>query len=191
MNHTEETKSMPDVENVLQGAEPSGQNENERPDNSAETAQEAAQETSEEVELKALKAQLEDARNKYIYLLADFDNYKRNAIRERENLRLTAGADVITAMLSVIDDFERALKDETVGEGIRLIHHKLLHTLQSKGLVSMDAKSGDILDADRHEAIAAFPAEQEEDKGKIVEVVEQGYTLNGKIIRHAKVVVAQ
>lgn len=187
MNQTEETTPAQKTAEAQETAHELEQHEGAPQETDANIAPESAAET----EISTLKSQLEDARNKYIYLLADFDNYKRNAIRERENLRQTAGADVITAMLAVLDDFDRALKDESVGEGIRLIHHKMLHILQTKGLASMEVKPGDTLDADRHEAIAGFPATEDDPKGKILEVVEQGYLLNGKIIRHAKVVVAQ
>ena len=138
-----------------------------------------------------LQKQLEESRNKYLYLFSDFENYKRNAARERMELIGTAGRDMMAALLPILDDFDRAAKNGALSEGTTLIHHKLAHTLKSKGLTSLEAKPGDEFNPDTHEAVAEIPAPTEETKGKIVDILEQGYTLGGKIIRHAKVVVGK
>jgi len=141
--------------------------------------------------LAELQKQLEESRNKYLYLFSDFENYKRNAARERMDLITTAGRDMMAALLPVLDDFDRAAKNGALSEGTTLIHHKIAHTLKSKGLVSLDAEAGDEFNPDIHEAVAEIPAPTEETKGKIVDILEQGYSLGGKIIRHAKVVVGK
>jgi molecular chaperone GrpE len=141
--------------------------------------------------LADLQKQLEESRTKYLYLLSDFENYKRHAARERMDLISTAGRDMMAALLPVLDDFDRAAKNGALSEGTILIHNKLAHTLKSKGLTSLETKAGDDFDPDNHEAVAEIPAQNEELKGKIVDILEQGYTLGNKIIRHAKVVVGK
>jgi molecular chaperone GrpE len=138
-----------------------------------------------------LQKQLEESRTKYLYLLSDFENYKRNAARERMDLISTAGRDMMSALLPVLDDFDRAAKNGALSEGTILIHNKIAHTLKSKGLTSLEAKAGDAFDPDNHEAVAEIPVQDEELKGRIVDILEQGYTLGSKIIRHAKVVVGK
>ena len=141
--------------------------------------------------LAELQKQLDESRNKYLYLFSDFENYKRNAARERMDLISTAGRDIMAALLPILDDFDRADKNGALSEGTALIHQKLAHVLRSKGLTSLDAKAGDEFNSDSHEAIAEIPAPTEETKGRIVDIVEQGYMLGGKIIRHAKVVIGK
>lgn len=136
-----------------------------------------------------LKQQLEEAKNKFLYLFSDFENFKRHAAKERMDLITSAGREILTALLPVLDDFDRAQKNGALSEGMTLIHHKLVNTLKSKGLSLFETKAGDTFDADRHEAIAEIPAPTEELKGKIVDVVEQGYMIGDRIIRFAKVVV--
>ncbi len=158
-------------------------------ENQAEKAENPA--TPESDPLAAIQKQLEESRNKYLYLFSDFENYKRNAARERMELISTAGRDIMAALLPILDDFDRAAKNGALSDGTTLIHNKLAHTLKSKGLTSLDTKPGDDFDADSQEAVAEIPAPSEETKGKIVDILEQGYTLGGKIIRHAKVVVGK
>lgn len=152
---------------------------------------------AEESALEKLKEELQDARDKYLRLAAEFDNFKRRNAKERVELIQTAGRDVITDMLDVMDDFERAQKqfetDEDirhVKEGLTLIFNKLRNKLQSKGLKPMDSIGKDF-NADLHEAITEIPAPSEDLKGKVVDEVVKGYYLNDKIIRHAKVVVGK
>ncbi|HLP94946.1 MAG TPA: nucleotide exchange factor GrpE [Saprospiraceae bacterium] len=141
--------------------------------------------------VQELQKQLEESRNKYLYLFSDYETLKRNAARERLELISTAGRDIMSAMLPILDDFDRAAKNNALTEGTALIHQKLTHTLKSKGLSSLEAKAGDDFDPDQHEAVAEIPVPSDDAKGKIVDILEQGYTLGGKIIRHAKVVVGK
>lgn len=144
---------------------------------------------SEGARLRELERLLDEARNKQLYLLSDFENYKRYSSKERLELIQTAGREVVTAMLPVLDDFERASQTAGLDEGIMLIYQKLVGILASKGLSSMEAKKGDVFDADRHEAVANLPASDPSAQGKLMDVVEQGYVLGDRIIRYAKVVV--
>lgn len=144
-----------------------------------------------EAKTETLNQQLEDAQSRFKYLLADFENYKRNVAKERLELQQTAGRDIVTALLPVLDDFDRAAKNGALQEGMNLVHQKLLQTLFSRGLAALDAKAGDAFNPDFQEAIAEIPAPSDDMKGKIVDIIEQGYQLGDRIIRYAKVVVGQ
>lgn len=159
-----------------------------------EIAQQAAQQTetgNQAAKMKELQDQLEEARNKYLYLLSDFENFKRHSARERMDLIQTASRDIVAALLPVLDDFERAAKSDALNEGTALIHNKIVHTLRSKGLNLLETKPGDEFNADLHEAVAEIPAASEELKGRIVDILEPGYLLGERIIRFAKVVVGK
>lgn len=144
-----------------------------------------------EAKVQALQQQLDEARNKHLYLLSDFENLKRNFAKERLELQQTAGRDIVTALLPVLDDFDRAAKNDSLSEGMVLVHQKLLSTLQAKGLALLDTKAGTDFDADTQEAVAEIPAASDELKGKIIDILEQGYQLGSRIIRFAKVVVGR
>ncbi len=142
-----------------------------------------------------LKEELALANDKFLRLYAEFDNYKRRTSKERVELLQTAGKDVIVSLLPVLDDFERAsraienAKDvASVKEGVSLVYNKLKNLLAQKGLKEMVSK-GEVFDADIHEAVTNIPAPTDAMKGKIVDVLEEGYLLNDKVIRFAKVVV--
>ena len=148
-------------------------------------------------DLEEAQIQLQEQKDKFLRLYAEFDNFKKRTAKERLDLIKTAGQDVVVEMVSVIDDFERAEKAmassddiEAARDGFKLIKEKLLHKLQNKGLEAMDSLHTDF-DADLHEAITEIPAPNEELKGKVVDVVEKGYKLYDKIIRYAKVVVGK
>ncbi|SFQ46995.1 nucleotide exchange factor GrpE [Hymenobacter arizonensis] len=154
------------------------------------TAAPAAEGTRTDAELAELK-------DKYLRLAAEFENYKRRTTKERIELFKTANQELMTALLPVLDDFERArnaTRETTdanaVRESIEIIQNKLNKTLQQKGLTAMDAQGGDF-DAELHEAITQIPAPSEDLVGKIVDEVEKGYYLGDKVIRHAKVVLGQ
>ena len=141
--------------------------------------------------------ELADLKDKYLRLAAEFENYKRRTSKERIELFKTASQELMVALLPVLDDFERARNAtattddaNAVRESIGIIQGKLNKTLQQKGLTTMDAQGGDF-DAELHEAITQIPAPSDDLKGKIVDVVEQGYYLGDKVIRHAKVVLGQ
>ncbi len=147
-------------------------------------------------EIKSLQSQLEEANDKFLRLFSEFDNYRKRVTRERIELTKTAAEGVITALLPVLDDLERASKTarekqdrEASEEGIVLIFNKLKSVLKQKGVEEVPAE-GEEFNTDFHEAITNLPAESDKEKGKIKEVVQKGYMLNGKVIRHARVVVA-
>lgn len=164
---------------------------NEISDESEKEASDSEQELSKE---EKLQIELEAKNDKYLRLFAEFENYKRRTSKERIELFKTASQEVMQSMLPVLDDFDRALNeikksaDKSVSEGIELIHNKLKETLFSKGLAEMNVNSGDNFDSDLHEAITQVPAPSDDLKGKIIDVVEKGYTLGDKIIRFPKVV---
>ncbi|MBV6443570.1 MAG: nucleotide exchange factor GrpE [Haliscomenobacteraceae bacterium CHB4] len=145
----------------------------------------------EDGKLRELQEQLDESRNKYLYLYSDFENFKRHAARERMELIQTAGRDILTALLPVLDDFDRAAKNNALDEGMALIHHKFINTLKHKGLSVIETQAGDDFNPDIHEAVAEIPAAAEELKGKIVDILEPGYSLGERIIRFAKVVVGK
>ena len=151
----------------------------------------------EELEKKVVELEAKTAKDKddYIRLMAEFDNFRRRTSQEKLELVSMASTDTIKGLLPVLDDCERALavlkesKDsEAAKEGTELIYHKLMAYLNSKGLAVIEAKD-QAFDTDLHEAVAQFPVQEEEMKGKVFDVVQTGYTLNGKVIRFAKVVV--
>ncbi len=144
--------------------------------------------------IEALKAQVEKEHNDYLRLMAEFETFRRRSAEERLNLLGSASAETIKGLLPVLDDCERALQlleqsaDEAAKEGTRLIYDKLMAYLKTKGLAVIEAKGSDF-DTDYHEAVTQFPAPSEELKGKVIDVVQTGYTLGGKVLRYAKVVV--
>jgi molecular chaperone GrpE len=151
----------------------------------------------EKDEVLALKSELMDQKDKYIRLVAEFDNYKKRNIKERIDLIRNASQDMIVELLPIVDDFERAQKlsieqqnENIFPEGMNLVYHKLIGLLKSKGLEPMESNLKDF-DPSFHEAITEFPSPSNELKGKVIDTVEKGYLLNDKIVRYAKVVVAK
>jgi len=139
---------------------------------------------------------LAQEKDRYLRLFAEFENYKRRTSKERIELFKTASHDVMVALLPVLDDFDRALKqlekaDDPMFEGVTLIRNKFFETLKQKGLALIETEVGASFDADQHEAITQIPAPNQEMKGKIIDVVEKGYLLGEKIIRYPKVVIGQ
>lgn len=151
----------------------------------------------EEDRIQQLEAQVREANDKYVRLVAEFDNFRKRNARERMELTKSAGEDIIKSLLDVVDDSERATRQmETsedltlIREGIQLVFSKLKNTLQNRGLKAMESKEQDF-DTELHEAITEIPAPTEALKGKVLDEVQKGYYLNDKIIRHAKVVVGK
>jgi molecular chaperone GrpE len=164
----------------------------ERPDQTAaEQETNTAVENEADAQIRDLQQKLEESRNRHLYLLSDFENLKRHAARDRIELVQTAGRDILAALLPVLDDFDRASRSGALNEGTSLIYQKLVNTLQGKGLHSMNVQPGAAFDPDHHEAVAEVPMPDESQKGKIVDILEQGYLLGERIIRHAKVVVGK
>lgn len=145
-------------------------------------------------EIQELKESVNKEKNDYLRLMADFENFRRHSAESKLELVSTASAETIKGLLPVLDDCERAIKmlteaDDTVAkEGTELIYNKLLGYLKTKGLEQIDAQ-GAKFDTDFHEAVAQFPVQEEDKKGLVFDVVQKGYTLSGKVIRYAKVVV--
>lgn len=159
--------------------------------------QEVAEKDSEEVELSVeekLTAELAEAKDKYLRLYSEFDNYRRRTAKEKLELMLTAGEKIIAELIPVLDDFERAVKsadskdEAAVLEGLTLISQKFEKTLQNQGLKVMETPEGTEFDSEIHEAITQIPAPSKKLKGKIVDTIEKGYYLSDKVIRFAKVV---
>ena len=143
------------------------------------------------------EATIADLKDKYLRQAAEFDNYRKRVLKEKSELIQNGGESVISSLLPIIDDFERALQnmkksDDTAAlkEGVELIYQKFMKTLESNGLKTIETKEAD-LNTDFHEAVAMIPAPNDESKGKVVDCVQKGYKLNDKVIRHAKVAVGQ
>jgi len=164
--------------------------ENENVDLKAETIENEV----EESEVDILKHELGKERDNFLRLFAEFENYKKRTSKERLELFSTANKELMTALLPILDDFERGLNeiekssDKALLEGMQLIFNKFKNTLGQKGLKDMEVKQGDSFDADIHEAITQIPAPSKKLKGKIIDVVEKGYMLGETIIRFPKVV---
>ncbi len=185
--NTDNTENINEVNNE--------QLQNEGQDNAQETEATATETTAAPTAEEKLKDELAQANDKYLRLYAEFDNFRRRTIKEREEARKTEGKDVIVALLPVLDDFERAQRamDKAtevapVKEGVTLIQNKLKNILGQKGLKEMTS-IGTAFDADLHEAITNIPAPTDDLKGKVMDEMEKGYTLNDKVVRFAKVVV--
>ena len=174
-------------------------NEEELNEQMGETVDETTPEIAiEEEEISVedeLREDLAKEKEKFLRLFAEFENYKKRTSKERMDLFKTAGQEVIVSLLPVLDDFERAGKelaksnDKESFKGVALIHNKLKETLKSKGLQEITIKQGDKFDPEVHDAITQIPAPSKKLKGKIIDVVEKGFSLGDKIIRHPKVVV--
>ncbi len=148
-------------------------------------------------ELDAARAEIEKEKKEYLFLMADFDNFRKRVMREKADLLKNAGERVISGLLPIVDDFERGLaaaaeaKDaEAVRKGMEMIYQKLVRYLESQGVKAMDSNGADF-DPDLHEAIATVPAPTPEQKGKVLDTTQKGYMLNDKVLRHAKVAVGE
>ncbi len=186
----ENTKEQPAPEDE-QLVEGEAQNEAEEPE------KELTPEEKLQAEVEKLQAEQEEMKDKYLRLSAEFDNYRKRTMKEKAELILNGGEKAFKAILPVIDDMERALATmqkatdvEAVKEGVDLIYNKFMQILGQNGVQAIDTKEKE-LDTDYHDAIAIIDAPTEELKGKILDCVETGYTLNDKVIRHAKVVVGK
>lgn len=148
-------------------------------------------------ELEETRDQLEKEKKEYLFLMADFDNFRKRTIRERSELIKNAAEKTLKDLLPIVDDFERGLeasKDaaeaNAIHDGMELIYNKLIKHLGDNGVKAMESTGADF-NADIHEAIATIPAPDESQKGKVIDTTQKGYTINDKVLRHAKVVVAQ
>lgn len=166
-------------------------------DSSKAETKKSSKKPSLEVQLEELTHSVEQEKEKFLRLFAEFENFKKRTAKERLELFKTANQEVIASLIPVLDDFNRANQQiengaETVDiDGFKLIYNKFSEVLKSSGLSSTTAKIGDAFDAEFHEAITQIPAPTEADKGKIIDIVETGYQLGDRIIRYPKVVVGQ
>lgn len=179
------------VEETLNNAEEQPQDEQ------AENAVPMTHEEELEKELETAQETIEEQKDKYLRLSAEFDNYRKRTMKEKAELILNGGEKSLSSILPVVDDFERAIKTmetatdvQAVTEGVELIYNKFMATLAQNGVKVIETKDQP-LNTDYHEAIAVIPAPSEAQKGKILDCVQTGYTLNDKVLRHAKVVVGE
>ena len=161
----------------------------------AEEAGAKAEEKKEEDPLEKANKEIAELKDKYLRTLAEFDNYKKRTLKEKAELILNGGEKTVKAVLPVLDDFERALKDKSddpkaIKDGVTMIFNKFVKTLESLGVKKIDTTDKDF-DTDCHEAVATVPGMGDDKKGKVIDCVQTGYTLNDKVIRHAKVAVGQ
>ena len=159
--------------------------------NTQESVENTPSESENTEETAEVKDELSEMKEKYLRLYSDFENFRKRTAKEKIDLIQSASAQLIVEILPVMDDYERALANAPQGEiseGTQLIFNRLNSILLAKGWKELPAR-GEVFDADLHDCITQFPAPTEEEKGKVVEVIEKGYTLNEKVIRFAKVVV--
>ena len=164
------------------------------------TAEETADQQEEEAEkdpLEKAQEEIEELKTQLLYKAAEFDNYRKRTLKERTELILNGGEKVITAILPVLDDMERAIENgtktddpEVLREGMTLIYQKFMKTLEAQGVRKIDTKDADF-DTDVHDAVAMVPGMGDDKKGKVIDCLQEGYKLNDKVIRHAKVAVGQ
>ena len=178
---------------VLNGAEQDAATAQENQENEAQEPQE---ETTEE-KLAKSEAEIADLKDRLLRQMAEFDNYRKRTMKEKAEIILNGSAGVVTDILPVIDDLERAIANSAksedynaLKEGVELIYNKLMHTLEQKGLQKISPKN-EPFDTDFHEAIAMIPAPSEDLKGKVLDCAIDGYKLNDKVLRHAKVAVGE
>ena len=163
-----------------------------------ETATDTLEEETKELDpLEIAQKEIDELKTQLLYKAAEFDNYRKRTLKERAELILNGGEKIITAILPIIDDMERAIENgantddpEVLREGMTLIHQKFMKTLEAQGVSKIDTENADF-DTDVHEAVAMVPGMGDDKKGKVIDCLQQGYKLNDKVIRHAKVAVGQ
>ena len=167
----------------------------EKPENAEDT--DNTEDAEEKDPLQKAEEEIADLKNQLLYKVAEFENYRKRTLKERAELILNGGEKFITAILPVIDDMERAIENgaktddpAVLREGMELIHQKFMKTLEAQGVSKIETTDADF-DTDVHEAVAMVPGMGDEKKGKVIDCLQQGYKLNDKVIRHAKVAVGQ
>lgn len=174
-----------------------GMNEEKNTEELEDQVQDQSEESTEVDEVEALQQEVAEAKDKYLRLFAEFENFKKRNTKERIALISSASQDTLSALLPILDDFDRAktsAEDESstepFSEGVMMVYNKLFKTLEGKGLTKM-VTTGEAFDPEFHEAITKIPAPNDDMKGKIIDTIEPGYKLNDKIIRFAKVVIGE
>lgn len=186
-------------ENNEQTTQNENTEENQNTDNKAEEGDnntDAADKKAEEIDpLTKAQQEVEELKKQLLYKTAEFENYRKRTLKEKAELILNGGEKTVAAILPILDDFERAIADKSedpkvIKEGIQMIFNKFVKTLEGLGVKKIDTNDKDF-DVDFHEAIAMVPGMGDDKKGKIIDCVQTGYTMNDKVIRHAKVAVGQ
>lgn len=192
-------KENKEKEIKVEGQETDTEQKKEAKDAEAKAPEKAAEDKKadekEEDALEKANKTIADLKDKYLRTLAEFDNYKKRTLKEKAELILNGSEKTVTAILPVLDDFERALKDKSedpkaIRKGVEMIFNKFEKALEGLGVKKIDTSDKDF-DTDYHEAVAMVPGQPDEKKGKVIDCVQTGYTLNDKVIRHAKVAVGQ
>ena len=183
------------TENVSETNEANEANETSETSTTSDTSDSSEEEASEQSPLEKAEEEIEQLKDQYLRARAEFENYRKRTIKEKAELILNGGEKTITAILPVLDDFERALADQTedpeaIKQGMELIYHKFVKTLEGLGVKKIETEEKPF-DVDYHEAIAMVPGMGDDKKGMVIDCVQTGYTLNDKVIRHAKVAVGQ
>ena len=166
-------------------------------DAEAEETEKEAEEAEEKDPLELAQDEIKELKTQLLYKAAEFDNYRKRTLKERAELILNGGEKVLTAILPVVDDMERAIENgqktddtQVLREGMELIYNKLLKVLENQGVSTIETENADF-DTDVHEAVAMVPGMGDDKKGKVIDCLQKGYKLNDKVIRHAKVAVGQ
>ena len=193
----QEEEKLNEMEETVETQETADNAEESACDENSTEEQEPEAELTPEQRIAALKAALEKEKKEYLFLMAEFDNFRKRTIKDKAEIIKNGAEKAMQDILPIIDDFDRAIQAAAtsedvaaVREGVELIHNKLIKYLESNGVKEM-LTTGEIFDADIHEAVTTFPAPSEELKGKIIDTVQKGYSINDKVLRHAKVVVGQ
>ena len=165
--------------------------------NSEEVNSDTSEDSEEKDPLEKAQEEIAELKNQLLYKVAEFDNYRKRTLKERAELILNGGEKFITAILPILDDMERAIENgqktddpEVLREGMTLIHQKFIKTLEGQGVSKIETENADF-DTDVHEAVAMVPGMGDDKKGKVIDCLQEGYKLNDKVIRHAKVAVGQ
>ncbi|KXA43643.1 nucleotide exchange factor GrpE [Prevotella corporis] len=190
-----EAEDLINKEETLNEGDTQVENTDENTSETQEQSEETSKESEGDTEENETPESVEEWKDKYIRLYAEFENYKKRTLKEKAELILNGSEKTITAVLPILDDFERAIADKTedagaIKEGFELIFKKFIKTLEGLGVSKIETQDADF-NVDYHEAIAMVPGMGDEKKGKIIDCVQTGYTLNDKVIRHAKVAVGQ
>lgn len=201
MDNREEKETLDELQPEEINSEETGKDSSD-PEAVVSTEEKVAEETQtacDEAEKKVteLEAELAKEKKEYLFLMAEFDNFRKRTLKEKSEIIKNAGENVFKGLLPILDDFERGIKaaenspeGNSVKEGVTLIYNKLKKYLEQNGVKEIDPND-DTFDTERHEAISVVPVPDEEKKGKILDTIEKGYTINDKVLRHAKVVVGQ
>lgn len=193
--NTVENEESVEQENTVQAGCDANENDETVKENDNSAVDAESSEQPEVDPLEAAQAEIEELKKQALYKQAEFDNYRKRTLKEKADLILSGGEKTITAILPVLDDFERALADKSddpvaIREGMQLIFNKFVKTLEDMGVKKIETENADF-NVDYHESVALVPGMGEDKKGKVIDCVQTGYTLNDKVIRFAKVAVGQ